>query len=207
MSGFVFEELEAHGEIVGGVRSTPADRAARIVADAEAHAVEVEAEARRSGYEAGYAEGLAQAARELEVPRATFAAAVDAIQAARDDVSETVERHAVELALAIAERVVGAALDVQPDLVCNVVASALRRVVERDRLAVDVNPEDVPLVRAWLESQSEVAVATVEVRDERRVARGGCVVRTAEGEVDARVSEQLARAGEVLREALAERRA
>ncbi len=206
MSSFVFEELEAHGEIVGA-GNTPAERAARIVADAEAQAVELGAEARRAGYDAGYAEGLAQAARELEVPRATFAAAVDAIQAARGEVSDTVERHAVELALAIAERVVGAALEVQPELVCNVVGSALRRVVERDRLAIDVNPEDVPLVRAWLESQSEVAIATVEVRDERRVARGGCVVRTAEGEVDARVGEQLARAGEVLREAFAERRA
>jgi flagellar assembly protein FliH len=205
MSSFVFEELEAHGEIVGS-GNTPAERAARIVGEAETRAVEIEAEARREGYEAGYAEGLAEAARELEIPRATFAAAVNAIEAARGEVSDAVERHAVELALAIAERVVGAALDVHPDLVCNVVASALRRVVERDRLAIDVNPEDVPLVRAWLESQSEVAIAGVEVRDERRVPRGGCVVRTAEGEVDARVGEQLARAGEVLREAFAERR-
>ena len=205
MSSFVFEELEAHGEIVGA-GNTPAERAARIVSDAETQAAEIEADARRTGYEAGYAEGMAQVARELEIPRATFAAAVEAIQAARAEVSDTVERHAVELALAIAERVVGAALDVQPELVCNVVASALRRVVERDRLAIDVNPEDVPVVRAWLASQSEIAIATVEVRDERRVPRGGCVVRTAEGEVDARVGEQLARAGEVLREAFAERR-
>lgn len=206
MSSFVFEELEAHGEIVG-TGNTPADRAARIVADAEARAIEIEAEARGAGHEAGYAEGMAQAARELEIPRATFAAAVDAIQAARGEVSAAVEQHAVELAIAIAERIVGAALDVRPELVCDVVASALRRVVERDRLAIDVNPEDVPLVRAWLESQSEVAVATVEVRGERRVPRGGCVVRTAEGEVDARVAEQLARAREVLREAFAERSA
>jgi flagellar biosynthesis/type III secretory pathway protein FliH len=205
MSSFVFEELEAHGEIVGA-GNTPADRAARIVAEAEAHAVEIEAAARRAGQDAGYAEGMAQAARELEIPRATFAAAVEAIQAARADVSATVEQHAVELAIAIAERIVGAALDVRPELVCDVVASALRRVVERDRLAIDVNPEDVPLVRAWLESQSEIAVSTVEVRGERRVPRGGCVVRTSEGEVDARVGEQLARAREVLSEAFAERR-
>ena len=69
MSSFVFEELEAHGEIVG-LGNTPAERAARIVAEAEAHAAEIETEARRAGYEAGYAEGLAQAARAAREPSA-----------------------------------------------------------------------------------------------------------------------------------------
>ncbi|HEX7083926.1 MAG TPA: FliH/SctL family protein [Gaiellaceae bacterium] len=204
MSSFVFEELEPHGEVVGAGH-TPAERAARIVAEAEARAVDIEAEARRAGHDAGYAEGLVRAAEELEAPRAALAAAIEAVGAARDELAASVELRAVELAVAIAERIVGAALEVDPELVCNVVASALRRVVERDRLAIDVHPDDAPLLRSWLESQSEVAVASVEVRAERRVGRGGCVVRTVEGEVDARVSEQLARAGEVLREAFAAR--
>jgi flagellar assembly protein FliH len=42
----------------------------------------------------------------------------------------------------------------------------------------------------------------LEVVGERRVPRGGCVVRTVEGEVDARVGEKLDLAREALADAL-----
>jgi flagellar biosynthesis/type III secretory pathway protein FliH len=202
MSAFVFEQLEPRGTLLGS-GSTPAARAAQIVAEANARAVEIEAEARREGFEAGRAEGLALVEGELQSPRAAFDAAIAGVVAARDEVAAAVELRAVELALAIAERIVGAAIAVDPTLVCNVVSSALRRVVDRDRLAIDVHPDDVATVRGWVDAQSEVPIEGVEIRAERRVARGGCVVRTSEGEIDARVSEQLIRAEEIVREALA----
>ena len=201
MSTYVLPELEPHGEIVT-VGSTPAERAAQIVADAQQRAVEIESEARAAGEAAGYQAGLARAGEELAEPRAAFAAAIASVDDLRDEVAVAVERHAVELALAIAERIVGAAIEVDPTVVCEVVQGALRRVVERDRLVVDVNPDDVEIVREWIGGQSEVATSAVEVRPERRVARGGAVVRTFEGEIDARIPEQLDRAREVLRDAL-----
>jgi flagellar assembly protein FliH len=201
VSTFVFPELDATGEVVG-VGSTPAERAAQIVAEAQQRAIEIEAEARAAGEETGYEEGLARAAEGLAAPRAAFVAAIEGVEALRDEVADAVERHAVELALAIAERVVGAAIEAEPTVVCDVVQGALRRIVERDRLVVDVNPDDAELVREWIGGATEVAGAAIEVRPERRVARGGAVVRTAEGEIDARIGEQLDRARETLRDAL-----
>jgi flagellar assembly protein FliH len=200
-STYVLPELEPHGEIVT-VGSTPAERGAHIVAEAQQRAVEIEAEARAAGEAAGYQAGLARAAEELAEPRAAFAAAIAGVSELRDEVAAATERHAVELALAIAERIVGAAIEVDPTVVCEVVQGALRRVVERDRLVVDVNPDDVEIVREWI-GQSEVGSAAVEIRAERRVGRGGAVVRTVEGEIDARIPEQLDRARGVLRDALA----
>jgi flagellar assembly protein FliH len=202
VSAFVFEQLTPHGELVS-VGSSPAERGAQIVAEAQQRAVELEAEARVEGEAAGYAAGLARAQEELAVPLAAFEAASAGIEATRDEVATLVERRAVELALTIAERIVGAAIAAQPELVCNVVEGALRRVVERDRLIVDLHPDDLAYVREWLGEQTETSVSAVELRAERRVPRGGCVVRTTEGEIDARVPEQLARAGEILRDAIA----
>jgi flagellar assembly protein FliH len=193
----VFEQLEPRGEIVG-LSSTPADRAAIILAEAEARAAAIEQEAHAAGYEAGRREGFEAAQRELEEPRAALLASVEAVQAVAGAAADASERRAVELALDLAERIVCAALEVRPELVCEVVAGALRRAVEGDRLVVDVNPDDLPLVREWL------AADAVEVHPERRVARGGCVVRTVEGELDARIQTQLEKAAELVREALAE---
>lgn len=200
---FVFEQLESHGEVLSA-SATPADRAAEIVAEAHVRAAEIEREAREAGYEAGRAEVIARAEAEMASPRAAVLAAVDAVHAAREDLAALVELRAVELAVAIAERILGAAIDVRPELVTEVVGSALRRVLSRDRLVLEVNPDDLEVVRAWLGAGAEDGAEGIELRAERRVARGGCIVRTSEGEIDAQLSEQLARAEQVLRRAFGE---
>lgn len=198
---FVFEQLETAGGLVSA-HSTAADRAAEIVAAAEARAAEIEAEARNAGNEAGYAEGLRRAHEESQQSLAALAAAADAVVAAREDAVEIVEGRAAELALLVAERILGAAVEADPTLVCSVLGSALRRVIETDRLVVDVNPADVDRVRAWIENGGEGRLAQIEVRPERRVAPGGCVVRSTDVEIDARIASQLDRAREVVRGSL-----
>lgn len=201
-ASFVFEQLEAKGEVVG-LSASPHERSAQIVAEAQARAVEIEAQARDAGFEAGRLEGMRQAQAESEASLAAIAAAVAGLDAVRDTETERIERRAIELAISLAERIVHGALDAEPERIHDVVAGALRRVVDRDRLTIEVSPDDVERVRAWCDSQTELDSVRVDVRAERRVPRGGCVVRTQDGEVDARVAEQLDTAREVLRDLLA----
>jgi flagellar biosynthesis/type III secretory pathway protein FliH len=202
---FVLEQLESRGEIVGaGVG--PADRAAEIVAQAEARADAIEQEARARGIEIGRAEGRAEAEVEAARVCAMLDAAVVAVESFREEFVADVELHAVELAIAIAEKIVGASLEVDPSLVCEVVAGALRRIVDRDRVVLELNPEDLELVRTWLDGGG-TDWGRIELHSERRIPRGGCVARTSEGEIDARISEQLERAEALLRQAFAERAA
>ncbi len=197
---FVFEQLESIGEI-----SMPTDRAAEIIAIAQANAAEIERRARDAGYEAGRAEMIERAAAEIETPRQAIYAAADAVYAAQDELAAAVELRTIEFAIAIAERILGAALAVRPELVCEVVGGALRRALARGRLVIDVHPDDVDVIRAWLgERDDDDRAESITVRAERRVARGGCVVHTTEGEIDATLPEQLARAEQVLRRVFAE---
>jgi flagellar biosynthesis/type III secretory pathway protein FliH len=94
---------------------------------------------------------------------------------------------------------VAAELETRPELVLEVVSGALRRATERDRLVVEVSPQDFPLVR---DAADDLAgrlggIQRLEVVAERRVERGGCIVRTPEGEIDGRISEQMERLAEV----------
>ncbi|HWB23164.1 MAG TPA: FliH/SctL family protein [Gaiellaceae bacterium] len=197
---FVFEQLESVGNLV-----MPTDRAAEMVAIAQANAIEIERRAREDGYEAGRAEMIARAAEEIEAPRQAINAAAAAVYAAQSDLAAAVELRTIEFAIAIAERILGAALAVQPELVCEVVGGALRRALSRDRLVIDVHPDDVDVVRTWLGTRDDQdGIETITVRAERRVVRGGCVVHTTEGEIDGQLTEQLARAEQVLRRVFAE---
>jgi flagellar assembly protein FliH len=201
-ASFVFEQLETNGEVVG-LSASPHERGAQIVAEAQARAEQIEAQARDAGFEAGRLEALRQAQAEAESSLAAIAAAAAGLDEVREAETDRIERRAVELAISLAERIVHGAFDADPERIHDVVAGALRRVVDRDRLAIEVSPDDVDRVRAWCDAQTELDGARVDVRGERRVPRGGCVVRTQDGEIDARVAEQLDTAREVLRDLLA----
>jgi flagellar assembly protein FliH len=172
-----------------------------VLAAAHAEAAEL----RERAYAEGYAAGLEEA-RDRTAPAAeALAAAAREVASLRDTAAQAVEAAAVELALQIAERALGAALAVEPERVLDVVRGALRRLLERERLLVLVNPEDLDVVRAGMDTLvAELGgIEHVEVQAERRVLRGGAVVRTAEGDVDADLSTKLERAREVLERELA----
>ena len=85
------------------------------------------------------------------------------------------------------------------------VTGALRGIVERERVTVLVNPDDLEIVREAMDNlkASLGGIEHCEVQAERRVRPGGAIVRTSEGEVDATLETKLARAREVLEHELA----
>ena len=193
-AAFAFEQLEPQPPRSSAPR--PVVDAGTALADAHAQAEQIRAEARHSGREEGFRAGMEEA---LESMRPAAAALVEAANALREQSAasaEALERHAVDLALAIAEKMVQAALDVKPERVVDVVRGAMRLLVEREDVAVYVNPVDVDVVRDAIEryAQDSPGGPRVEVLEERRVARGGAVLRTSVGEVDARLETKLEQA-------------
>src|SRR4051794_632091 len=162
-----------------------------------AHVLEA---ARAEAYEAGRRDGAAEAATAVAVAQEALQGATAALLAERDATAESTERAAVELALRIAAKVVSAAVADDPELVLGAVRGALRLIMDRERFTVLVNPDDLDVVRDGLGAVvAELGgVEHFEVQAERRVTRGGAVVRTAEGEVDATLEAKLQRAREVL---------
>ena len=122
----------------------------------------------------------------------------------RPSAAAELERRAVELGLALASKVLAGALSVEPERVLDSVQGALRGIVERERVIIMVNPEDLEIVKGAAE-ELKATLGGIEhcvIEAERRVGRGGCIVRTPVGDVDARVETKLERASEVVAAAL-----
>lgn len=162
------------------------------------------AEAERRGHDEGLAAGRALAEAELEPLRIALQAAASSLGAARDDVIARAEARAVELGVVLAQKILATALELEPMRLLGVVEGALRHLVDADEVVLEVNPADVALLETELGTLDPSANGpkTITVSGERRVGRGGCVVRTREGEIDARLETQLERAAELLRGAL-----
>ena len=209
VSDFSFEALEPLAP--APARAPGATLAARgaltpdeELALARAEADQLRQAAREQGYQEGFASGHAQALEEAVAGAAALAEAGIALRAEAAAAATRLEDEAVQMALSLAEKVVGGALAVRPELVVDVVRHALRGIVERERVTVLVNPADLPLVSGAMASvQAELGgVEHWDVQAERRVARGGAVVRHAHGDVDAQLEAKFQRARDVVEVAL-----
>jgi flagellar biosynthesis/type III secretory pathway protein FliH len=164
-------------------------------------AARMEADAIRAlAHAEGLAAGREAALAELQPAAAALEDGARRLQEESAAVAERLELQAVELGLRLAEKIVGEAVAADPELVVEAVRGALRGLVERERVTVLVHPDDLELVRGAMGG----LVATLggiehsEVQAERRVARGGAVVRTPDGDIDARVETKLERARDVV---------
>jgi flagellar biosynthesis/type III secretory pathway protein FliH len=205
-AGFDFEQLtpSAPREPAPSLEEAAA-QARALLASAEAEAGRILEEARAAGHEAGFAAGREEARSDLAPAAAALAEAIGALSELQQQAADRVEREAVELSVHIAERVVAGAIEAQPERLLDVVRGALRTIVEREQVVVLVHPDDLDLLR---DSLTEVTgslggIEHIEVQEERRVARGGAIVRTSFGEVDARIETKLERAREAVAKELA----
>ena len=166
-------------------------------------------EARARGYEDGYGAGMAEAHAQLVPASQALAAALAAAEQAAQELADASERRAVELALVIADKVLPTSLELRPELIVDLVGGALRRVSTPQQVTLEVNPADLDLVRGSVERlvDGPTALERLDVVGERRIPRGSCVLQATEGEIDGQISEQLARAAEVLRDNLSTDRA
>jgi flagellar assembly protein FliH len=174
------------------------------VASAWDEAEQVRTQARQSGEAEGRAEGLAAIRAEAEPALQALAAATQALEQARVTMAEALEAQAAELGLRIAEQIVAAELELEPERIVDIARGALRRLAERDRVTIIVNPIDLELLSGSIEQlRSELGgISHITVHAERRIDRGGAVVRTELGEIDATVTTQLERAREIVAAAI-----
>ena len=192
-----FEQLEPS-------EALPRDAAARLIAQASVEAESIRERARAEGYEQGRVAGIQQGSAEIAAAAAALGDAAGGVEALRAEVAEAAEMDAIELALMLAGKILAGAFQARPELVVEVVQGALRRLSDRRRVTVLVNPVDLDVVR---EAIGEITaqgsgVELCDLQSDERVAAGSAIVRTAEGEVDASVHTQLERAREVIAAAL-----
>lgn len=161
--------------IVSGPAFDAQAEARRIVDEAKRDAEAIRAEARRDGFAEGRQEALAQISG-------------DAVRVAVDRARGAVAAEADlrRLAVRIAERILGAELAMTPEKVVEIVRQAIGAARSRKPLTVRVHPDDAPLV------EKALAEAPLAVVADANVDRGGCIVDTGRGTVDARLATQLA---------------
>jgi len=185
-------------KVIKAGSSQPISEAPLFDARLEAHTIldEARAEAERIRAEAHRdAERLRQQAvaegRERGLQAVTELLAGARLAAAR--VQQAAEADLRALAVRIAEKILDRELALRPDAVVDIAVAALRFAGEPREISMRVHPDDLAAIERGKPRLVErcLAAQAVAFRPDPAIGRGGCVIETELGVVDARLSTQL----------------
>ena len=199
-----FDEVKRKNNQAQKIRQDAEDEAQAILAEAREKAAALEgdikqrvAQTEREAYERGYAEGHAEGlrGRQAEVGRLIerlHTIITKAIEK-RNEIIEESETQIINLVLMIVKKVIKVISENQKNVVINNVVQALRKLKSRGDVVIRVNLADLELTSEHVKDFMKMVenVKSITVLEDSSVDRGGCVIETDFGQIDARVSSQL----------------
>lgn len=188
-----FADEEAFAAPPENAKDAEAQMARAVAAERERIERELQAqllEKFNEGREQGRREATGELARGIEL----LTEYANVLQAEKSEVAARAEAHSLELAFALAKKIIGDELSARPEAMQAVVGKALQQVLGCDKIKLRVHPDDLSYLEAVQSDWRARAGGDVEfsVRADESVERGGCLIETEQGTLDAQISSQLA---------------
>lgn len=184
------QEAEQEAERVKREAQQEADQMRQT---AENEVSKIRQDAYDEGYNAGHEEGYNSGKPEVERLVEQLHHIIDKTLEKRSEIIEESETQLINLVLMITKKVVKVISENQKNVVINNVIQALRKLKSRGEVLIKVNLEDVELTTDHVKDFMRMVdnVQSVTVVEDSTVDRGGCIIETDFGEIDARISSQL----------------
>lgn len=183
--GAVFQEA------VSSLPTASAGDSARVHALAGASR-ESEAQAAEA-FARGKREGAEQVEKRLGPTIQAFASAVEEISRLRESILKNSSDDMLRLVLAIAEQIIPCVVSINPEIIHHTIVKALQAAAAADSYHIKVHPDDMAVVmeKKPLLMASISGLRNLTVEENPGITRGGCLVESELGQVDATIESQL----------------
>ncbi|AMY10436.1 Yop proteins translocation protein L [Luteitalea pratensis] len=158
-------------------------------AEQQAQLAALERDAFTKGYAQGERAGLEAGGKRAEAMLRRLAQTLEELSGLRDNMVRQTERELVHLSVAIARRILQREVSVDPELTAALAHIALERLGGATPATVRLHPDDYTTVTAG--HATPLAGRQVEILADPSVARGGCVVESEFGFINASVDAQV----------------
>lgn len=169
------------------------NQAASILQDAESQKQKTESDAFQKGYDNGFAEGYEKGEDEVNRLIDRMHKILEAVMQRREEILQDTESQIVELVILMARKVIKILSENQKNVVMANTLAALKKVKTRGKVTLRVNLEDVKLTSEHIKEFIEHVenVEDISILEDSSVEKGGVIVETDFGSIDARISSQL----------------
>jgi len=143
----------------------------------------------KEGHEDGWKEGRAEAERLIE----RLHKILDAAIGKRQEIIDQTETQLIDLVLLITRKVIKVISENQRNVVINNIVQALNKLKSREDIAIRVNLADLDLATEHVKDFMRMVenAKSISVLEDSSVDRGGAVIETDFGQIDARIFSQL----------------
>ncbi|MFP4496743.1 MAG: FliH/SctL family protein [Vulcanimicrobiota bacterium] len=195
-------------EIAENLLSLARKKGEIILKNAEKTAAEMKEQARKDGYEKGYNEGLEEGQskgyedsleRGDEIARRAEQAEEE-ISKSLDRLMENLEPRILELSKVVIKKILNKELEQDDEQILRTIREASRELTRRDIVQITVNRSEVEKIikeRENLISSSDL-ISDIEVLPKDDIEKGGCLVSSQAGIVDATIDSQLEVASDII---------
>lgn len=183
---------DAENEAASIIEKAKAE-AAQIVAEAQAQSSKTESDAYQKGFEQGHKEGYEKGSVEVDRLIERMHKILEAVMQRREEILQDTESQIVELVILMARKVIKILSENQKNVIMANTMAALKKVKTRGTVTLRVNIEDVKLTSAHTDEfiKHVENIQGLTVLEDSSVEKGGCIVETDFGAIDARISSQL----------------
>lgn len=174
------EVLAATKERAEGMLAQAGKEAKELLEESRREALAERESARREGYAEGYGNGC----RQLE----------DLLLRIAGDKNRQLEEQQEEMVKLIfitAEKILGAVLEIKPEVVSSMLGRILEEVKEARKVTLKVNPAHIPYLHDLYEKYNESNALGLQIAEDPELEPGDCIVITDSGFIEARIAEQL----------------
>jgi flagellar assembly protein FliH len=152
----------------------------------------IEREAYEKGFEQGQKDGMALEQRQMEERGKQLAALIDALGRLRERIYSEAEGEVVKLSLAIAKKIIRGEVKAGNHLIEETIRSAMKLLVDRSHVRIRISPADMEEVTRLVPALAAGAQAgRLQIVEDSAVERGGCILETGFGSVNAGIEDQL----------------
>jgi flagellar assembly protein FliH len=153
--------------------------------------------AEKEAYSRGFTEGLRAGAederRRLSETMEAIANSMRELNRLRNGCLEGNEEKILNLVFSVTEKVINREISTNRDIVHGVLKSAIKQVLDKEGIIVRLHPEDY---RYMMEINPGIIdgfddIRNMSIVEDSTIRRGGVVIDTSSGEVDARLDQQL----------------
>lgn len=169
------------------------NQADSVLHDVQIQKENIESEAYQKGFEKGTAEGFEKGNAEVNRLIDRMHKVLESVMQRREEILQETESQIVELVILMARKVIKILSENQKNIVMANTLAALKKVKTRGKVILRVNIEDLKLTSAHVKEFIEHVenIEGITILEDSSVEKGGVIVETDFGAIDARISSQL----------------
>lgn len=181
---FLLKSVNSPGE---GAQSSPE------IENKDSERMKIEEDAYKKGFTDGIHAGRLKILGEIENELKLLRVLIDGIERVRKEIYGNIEADVVEISLTIARKIIYEAAEKERQIAVDTVKEAIKKASDREMLKIKINPVDYQMLN---QKRTELiqcldGIKSIIFEEDESIQRGGCLIETNQGDIDARIDSQI----------------